>query len=92
MKNPIEIELIKEHTLHEVVVSERTKSTEINMHGTIKMETIGQKELLKAACCNLSESFETTPSIDVSFTDAVTGYKQIKMLGLAGPYTHYRRS
>jgi len=40
--------------------------------------------LAKAACCNLSESFETTPSIDVSYTDAVTGTRQIEMLGLSG--------
>ncbi|KAF0152396.1 MAG: TonB-dependent receptor [Ignavibacteria bacterium] len=45
------------------------------------------KELFKAACCNLSESFETNPSIDVSFTDAITGAKQIEMLGLSGVYT-----
>jgi len=47
---------------------------------------ITQKELRKAACCNLAESFETNPSIDASFTDAVTGTKQIQMLGLSGKY------
>ncbi len=83
----LNIELHHENTLEEVWIREKVQSTEINMHGPIKVENIGQKELLKAACCNLSESFETTPSIDVSFTDAVTGYKQIKMLGLSGPYT-----
>jgi outer membrane receptor for ferrienterochelin and colicin len=46
-----------------------------------------EKELFKAACCNLSESFETNPSVDVAFTDAVTGTRQIQMLGLAGPNT-----
>ena len=40
----------------------------------------------KAACCNLAESFETNPSIDATFTDAITGTKQIQMLGLAGKY------
>ena len=44
-------------------------------------------ELLKAACCNLSESFETNPSVDVSYNDAVTGSKQIQLLGLSGNYT-----
>src|SRR5690606_38370165 len=48
--------------------------------------TVSSKELLKAACCNLSESFETNPSIDVNFADAVTGTRQIKMLGLTSPY------
>jgi hypothetical protein len=47
---------------------------------------IGQDELRKAACCNLAESFETNPSIDATFTDAVTGTKQIKMMGLSGKY------
>ena len=41
---------------------------------------VNSDELLKAACCNLSESFETNPSIDVNFSDALTGTKQIKML------------
>ncbi len=48
---------------------------------------IGQKELLKAACCNLSESFETNATVDVSFSNAVTGTKQLKMLGLDQKYT-----
>ena len=50
-------------------------------------EFISRKELTKAACCNLSESFETNASIDVSYQDAVTGTKQIKMLGLDGTNT-----
>ncbi len=48
---------------------------------------IDQKELLKAACCNLSESFETNATVDVSFSNAVTGTKQLKMLGLDQKYT-----
>ena len=48
---------------------------------------MGRQELQKAACCNLSESFETSPSIDVSFSDALTGTRQIRMLGLDGVYT-----
>ena len=39
---------------------------------------MNSEELLKAACCNLAESFETNPSIDVSFSDALTGTRQIK--------------
>lgn len=50
-----------------------------------------EQEFQKAACCNLSESFENAPAIDVSFTDAVTGTKQIKMLGLDGVYTNITR-
>lgn len=48
---------------------------------------IDSKELLKAACCNLSESFETNATVDVSYANAVTGTKQIKMLGLDQKYT-----
>ena len=48
---------------------------------------IGEKELLKAACCNLSESFETNSTVDVSFSNAITGGKQLKMLGLDQKYT-----
>ncbi|MCB0698065.1 MAG: TonB-dependent receptor, partial [Chitinophagaceae bacterium] len=73
--------------LDEVEVTYRKKGNEIGLLDTRKSELISERELLKAACCNLSESFETTPSVDVSFTDAVSGYKQIQMLGLAGPYT-----
>lgn len=73
--------------LKEVEVVYRKKGNEVGLLDTRKTEFISERELLKAACCNLSESFETTPSIDVAFTDAVSGYKQIQMLGLAGPYT-----
>jgi len=73
--------------LKEVQVTYRKKGNEIGLLDTRKTELISERELLKAACCNLSESFETTPSVDVAFTDAVSGYRQIQMLGLAGPYT-----
>ena len=85
--NDLSIELAMPHTLDEVVVREKLKTTELSLLDPINTEKIGQGELLKAACCNLSESFETTPSIDVVFTDAVTGYKQIRLLGLMGQYT-----
>lgn len=73
--------------LKDVKIGEKRFSTEISLLSMVKTERISSKELLKAACCNLSESFETTPSVDVAFTDAVTGYRQIQLLGLAGPYT-----
>ncbi len=86
-----DIILSSNNALDEVEVVHRSKSTEISRINPIKVEQIGEKELLKAACCNLSESFETSPSVDVSFTDAVTGTRQIQMLGLAGPYTQITR-
>ena len=51
------------------------------------MQTLSTGELEKAACCNLSESFSTNATVDVNFTDAVSGAKKIKMLGLDGVYT-----
>ena len=85
------VQLKETKNLKEVTIESRKKSTEINMLGAMKTEKIGSRELMKAACCNLSESFETTPSVDVGFTDAVSGYKQIQMLGLAGSYTSFTR-
>src|SRR5690606_28247936 len=84
---PLVIQLSSAVMLDEVKVSYRVKATEISTINPIKMEQISETELRKAACCNLSESFSTSPSVDVSFTDAVTGTRQIRLLGLASPYT-----
>jgi hypothetical protein len=59
----------------------------LNNFSPIRTQIRAGSELLKAACCNLSESFETNPSVDVSYNDAVTGSKQIQLLGLSGNYT-----
>ncbi len=72
--------------LNEVEVVYETTGTELSYMNAIKMETLNERSLMKAACCNLSESFETNPSVDVNFADAVTGTKQIQMLGLSGQY------
>lgn len=71
----------------EVVIEGSVQSTKVSYLTPQKFLIMTEKELFKAACCNLSESFETNPSIDVSFSDAITGTKQIEMLGLAGSYT-----
>jgi len=68
------------------IVGERA-ATSVDYLNPRGVQVMNKKELFKAACCNLSESFETNPSVDVSFTDAVTGTRQIEMLGLAGIYT-----
>lgn len=73
--------------LSEVVVKGRNPSTYVSSLSTFNTLNIGSRELAKAACCNLSESFETSPSVDVSYADAVTGIKQIQLLGLSGNYT-----
>ena len=87
----VKIELSESLELNEVDVVSRRKSIETDFLNPIGVKKISEKELLKAACCNLSESFETNPAVDVSFTDAVTGTRQIMMLGLAGPYTQITR-
>jgi outer membrane receptor for ferrienterochelin and colicin/copper chaperone CopZ len=73
--------------LTEVVISSKLNATYASLLNPIRIETMTGRELLKAACCNLSESFETNPAVDVSFNDAVTGSKQIQLLGLSGIYT-----
>ena len=73
-------------TLNEVVLTAERKATQISLKANQNLITLNEKELLKAACCNLSESFETNAAIDVNFSDGVTGTKQIKMLGLTNPY------
>ncbi|MEL7120480.1 MAG: TonB-dependent receptor [Bacteroidota bacterium] len=78
-------------TIDGIEVVSRKKSSSISFLEPIKLEQIGETELLKAACCNLSESFETSPSVDVSFTDAITGTRQLQMLGLSGPYIQINR-
>jgi outer membrane receptor for ferrienterochelin and colicins len=73
-------------TLQTVKVEEERKKLQKSLLKATNTTVLSSKELLKAACCNLAESFETNPSIDVNFSDALTGTKQIKMLGLTSPY------
>jgi outer membrane receptor for ferrienterochelin and colicins len=86
-KREIKIFMYGENMLKEVVIDGKIPSTNISIFTPINTITINKKELLKAACCNLSESFETNASVDVNYTDAVSGAKQIQMLGLDGIYT-----
>jgi outer membrane receptor for ferrienterochelin and colicins len=73
--------------LKEVKITARQKASYISVLNPVRTQVMTDKELFKAACCNLSESFETNPSVDVSYNDAVTGSKQIQLLGLSGSYT-----
>ncbi|WP_299050084.1 TonB-dependent receptor [uncultured Polaribacter sp.] len=83
---PIHHFLTPESELEEVTVRAEKKSTFRSTLTTANVFTVNSEELLKAACCNLAESFETNPSIDISFSDALTGTRQIEMLGLTSPY------
>lgn len=82
----LHIQLEPQSALEEVVISQKRANTMKSQWQVADVHTMSSGELLKAACCNLSESFSTNPSIDVNFSDAVTGNKQIKMLGLTSPY------
>ncbi|MFD2552364.1 TonB-dependent receptor domain-containing protein [Bizionia sediminis] len=84
--NPIKHRLQPTSALDEVVLSARKQATAKSYLQSQNIMVVSSEELLKAACCNLSESFETNPSIDVNFADAVSGTRQIKMLGLTSPY------
>ena len=72
--------------LDEVVLLKRKNTIQKSYFKTMNIVSVSSDELLKAACCNVSESFETNPSIDVSFSNAITGVKEVKMLGLESPY------
>ncbi|WP_188048746.1 TonB-dependent siderophore receptor [Flavobacterium sp. GP15] len=82
----LSIPMFSQENLKEVKITKKQKGIQKSYTVTGNTTIITSKELLKAACCNLAESFETNPSIDVNFTDALTGTKQIKMLGLTSPY------
>ncbi|MFO7614852.1 MAG: TonB-dependent receptor [Bacteroidales bacterium] len=83
----IEVILRNNKTLAEVEVLERAPGAHISRNDPILTQQITMGELKRAACCNLSESFETNASVDVNYSDAITGAKQIKLLGLAGKYS-----
>ena len=71
-------------TLQHVTVKARQGGKSLSR--VTNTDIIGQGELIRAACCNLGESFTTNPSVDVSYSDAATGARQIKLLGLSGTY------
>ena len=77
----------KENNIQGVNITATKAATSLNKKEAGLTFNIDKKELLKAACCNLSESFETNATVDVSFSNAVTGTKQLKMLGLDQKYT-----
>lgn len=83
LRDSIVIELDPSSSSEIVVEAEESAIT----RSPIKTEVITKKDLVKAACCSLAESFEKNPSVEVSFADAVTGAKQVQLLGLRGTYT-----
>ncbi|MDB9895611.1 TonB-dependent receptor [Flavobacteriales bacterium] len=73
--------------LDEINVKGRQTASKFSTINSLNLETLSTKELEKAACCNLSESFGTNASVDVAINDGVSGATKIKMLGLDGVYT-----
>jgi len=79
--------LEKEVYLDNITVKGYAKGVHFDRLNPLAAQVVTSGELKRAACCNLSESFVTNASVDVSYSDAVTGAKQIQLLGLAGTYT-----
>ena len=72
--------------IEEVTVVQRKKGKVKSRTEAFDTEKLNSEELCRAACCNLSEAFETNASVDVAYADAATGAKQIRLLGLGGTY------
>lgn len=83
----IDVILNSSRELEEVTVRKRLGGSYISKLSTIKTEVITEEGLQKLPCCNLSESFENNAAIDAGFSDAITGARHIKLLGLAGIYS-----
>jgi len=73
--------------LNEVIIKGDLGNNYISKLNPRQVQVLTTGELYRAACCNLSESFETNASVDVSYSDAITGAKQIQLLGLSGIYS-----
>lgn len=86
-QSAIDFVLVSGKELDQVEVKGKLDGSYISKVKSIKTEVITTAGLQKLACCNLSESFENNATVDVGFSDAVTGARQIQMLGLAGVYS-----
>ena len=83
----LEVVLYPDNLLEEFVFVQKRENSSIMRLDPRNVENLGSGELRKAACCNLSESFETNATVDVNMTDGISGAKQIAMMGLSGVYT-----
>lgn len=83
----LQIQLFSSNLLEEVVIKQKRANSTISRVDPRSTEYLSAGELKKAACCNLSESFETNATVDVNLTDGISGAKKIAMLGLDGAYT-----
>lgn len=83
----VEFRMTEGVALESVVVDGSLSGNYVKQDGMLKSEMISFAGLCKMACCNLAESFENSASVTVGYSDAISGARQIKMLGLAGTYT-----
>ena len=74
-------------TLEAAVATSRTQANYISSGKALRTEVVSSAGLMKMACCNLAESFENSASVTVGYSDATTGARQIRLLGLSGTYT-----
>ncbi|MBR2229652.1 MAG: TonB-dependent receptor [Prevotella sp.] len=81
----LQTDTMKTQNLQNITITSRRLGVR-KVNGAVNGLIINREELFKAACCNLGESFTTNPSVDVNYSDAATGAKQIKLLGLSGTY------
>lgn len=88
-KGPIEVFMQAQAQLDQVEIVSSQKGNFVSRASTLSIENVSSKGLKQAACCNLSESFQNSASVSVSYSDAITGAKHIEMLGLAGKYTQF---
>src|SRR5690554_2201198 len=84
--NNYKVTLYPEFVSDEVVIRAKRENSSILRLDPRNVENLTQGELRKAACCSLSESFETNATVDVSLSDGVSGSKRIQMMGLEGRY------
>ena len=83
----VTIDMKEPKILNQVEVRGKKQDNAVSSLDGRQVEKISSTELKKAPCCNLSESFETNGTVDVAYADAITGAKEIQMLGLRGIYT-----
>ncbi len=89
MERPDDVQILvmtPDTELQEVTVTAGGMGTVRNRLSVLNTESVTSQALTRAACCNLSESFVNNPSVDVTYSDAVSGARQIQLLGLAGTY------
>ena len=78
--------LAKDNNLNAIELIENSKGAYIDKDKAIKIEVITEKELTKAACCELAGCFETQLSVESKTTNIITNTKELSVLGLSGVY------